>query len=238
MGRSFGIVCAVLLHAGFLLFGGLLWTRDQASRTVAEEVDLISAEELAQKQQEDEREELPPEDPEAIEAETEEVPDAAEMLRNLDLAPVDQAPALEAASLSAIEMALTGKGIGGGDFAEALGFASGGIIGGTGTAGALDETLEQAFSLAEIDQKPRPVSQAAPLYPAALRGKKLEGVVTVVFVVDASGRVLDPRVTESTHADFEKPALNAIKQWRFEPAVMGGRRVSCRMRVPIRFQPS
>jgi protein TonB len=57
-------------------------------------------------------------------------------------------------------------------------------------------------------------------------------------VVDASGKVLDPRVTESTHADFEKPALNAIKQWKFEPAVRGGQRVACRMRVPIRFQPS
>lgn len=237
MGRSFAIVCAVLLHAGFLLFGGLLWSKDQAGRTVAKEVDLISAEELAQKQEE-QREEPQPEDPEAIETETEEVPDAAEMLRNLDLTPVAQAPALEAASLSAIEMALSGKALDGGDFAEALGFASGGIIGGTGKPGALDETLEKAFSLAEIDQKPRPVSQAAPLYPASLRSQKLEGVVTVVFVVDASGKVLDPRVTESTHADFEKPALNAIKQWRFEPAVMGGQRVSCRMRVPIRFQPS
>jgi soluble P-type ATPase len=36
-----------------------------------------------------------------------------------------------------------------------------------------------------MDQKPRAVFQSAPTYPAAMRGKKVEGVVTVVFVVDA-----------------------------------------------------
>jgi protein TonB len=71
-----------------------------------------------------------------------------------------------------------------------------------------------------------------------MRGRKVEGVVSILFVVDSSGRVSGPRVEKSTHAAFEKPALDAVRQWRFEPAVKGGQRVACKMRVPIRFQPS
>jgi protein TonB len=71
-----------------------------------------------------------------------------------------------------------------------------------------------------------------------MRGKSLEGVVTVIFVVDSSGKVAGPRVEKSSHAEFDRPALDAVKQWKFEPAVKGGQRVACKMRVPIRFPPS
>jgi protein TonB len=150
----------------------------------------------------------------------------------------DLEPALEAASLSAIEAALSGTLAAGGDFAEGLTFASGGRIGGTGRPGELDEQLENAFSLAEIDQKPQAVFQSAPVYPAALRSRRLEGTVVVIFVVDAAGKVVTPRVEQSAHPAFDKPALDAVRKWKFEPAVKGGERVACKMRVPIRFQPS
>ena len=118
-----------------------------------------------------------------------------------------------------------------------LTFSSGGRIGGMAKAGSLEDKMDNAFSLAEIDQKPRPVFQAAPVYPNELRGRKVEGLVTVLFTVDPSGKVSSLRVEKSSHPAFEKPALAAVKQWKFEPAVKAGERVSCKMRVPIRFQP-
>ena len=234
MARFFGIFCALLLHAGFILFGGLLFLHEDEDKGTLQEVELIAEDEA---QPEKKPEEAPVEKSEELETEVEEVPDAAEIIRNLELSAPALEPALEAASLSAIEQALSGAG-GGGDFADALSFASGGRIGGMGKPGALDETLEAVFSLAEIDQKPRAIFQTSPLYPSEMRGKKIEGVVTVIFVVDAIGKVTGPRVEKSTHPAFEKPALDAVKQWKFEPAVKGGQRVSCKMRVPIRFQSS
>jgi periplasmic protein TonB len=227
-----GILCAVIVHVGFLLFGGLLFVHEEKSQGTLQEVELLSKDDAAEK-----KEEPTPEETEEMEAEAEQPPDAAEIIRNLEATPVADAPALEAASLGAIEAALSGQS-GGGDFAAALSFSSGGRIGGTGKAGALDEKLEGAFSLAEIDQKPRPVFQAAPVYPSEMRGKKVEGVVSVLFIVDASGKVSNPRVEKSTHVAFDKPAMDAVKKWKFEPAVKGGQRVACKMRVPIRFQPS
>jgi protein TonB len=49
--------------------------------------------------------------------------------------------------------------------------------------------------------------------------------------------VVNPRVEKSSHPEFEAPAVEALRQWKFEPAIKAGKRVSCRMRVPIRFQP-
>lgn len=227
---TLGVVCAVLLHAAIVLFGGILFPKAVETYSVPQEVELLS---------DDTDEEEPPrqlEEEEELQTEEEPPPDATEILKSLEEPVAADAPALDAASLGALEQALDGHG-GGGDFAQALSLTSGGRIGGSGKAGSDDE-LESAFSLAEIDQRPRVVFQAAPLYPRELRGKRMEGVVTVVFVVSAAGKVVSPGVVKSTHPAFEKPALEAVRQWKFDPAIKGGQRVGCRMRCPIRFQPA
>jgi periplasmic protein TonB len=240
-GLVLGIGCALALHAGFLLFGGIFFLHDEATHATLAKVELLSADEAAAEddpEKEPEQPEPAEADEEALEAEAEEAPDAAELIRNLELSAVAGAPELEAASLSAIEAALSGQTGGSMDFAQALDFSSGGRIGGTGKAGALDETLEDAFSLAEIDQKPRVLFQAAPGYPVTMRGRKVEGVVSVLFVVNPDGKVDGPRVETSSHTAFEKPAVDAVKHWTFEPAVKSGKRVACKMRVSVRFPPS
>lgn len=230
---SFGIVCAIVLHAGFILFGGLLFISHKKDYGTLQQVELLSEDDVAAEKEKPKEHEL--EETEEMETETEQAPDASEIIRNLELSAAVNAPELEAASLSAIEAVLSGQAGGGGDFTDALSFSSGGRIGGMGKGGALDESLENAFSLAEIDQKPRAIFQAAPVYPAGKRA--LEVVVSVVFVVDQTGKVTNPRVEKSTDPAFEKPAVDAVKQWKFEPAIKAGKRVSYKMRVPIRFQP-
>ena len=126
------------------------------------------------------------------------------------------------------------------DFAASAPLESGGRIGGKGAAGEGDgagggDALAEIFSLADLDQKPHPLFQAPPAYPAEMRQRKTQGQVTVLFVVDAMGRVQLPKIEASSHPAFEKPALDAIRQWRFEPGMRGGQKVQSRMRVPIRF---
>jgi protein TonB len=238
IGGFLGVACAVVLHGGFILFGGILFSRDEDKLGTTREVQLVTETPETQEEDKAKEPEATEKSDEQLESEVEEAPNADEIVRSLEVAPMNDAPALDAASLSAIEQALNGQASGGGDFGDILTFNSGGRIGGMGKADALDEKIESAFTLAEIDQKPRPTYQASPMYPNELRAKKLEGVVTLIFVVDANGKVASPRVEKSTHAAFDKPALDALKQWRFEPALKGGQRVSCKMRVPIRFQPS
>jgi len=92
--------------------------------------------------------------------------------------------------------------------------------------------IEWATSL---DNTPRTRSQAAPAYPAAERTAGITGEVLVEFIVDESGRVLNPRVVRSSGVAFESPTLRAVMRWRFEPGKKDGRLVRFRMMVPVRF---
>jgi protein TonB len=139
----------------------------------------------------------------------------------------EEAPPLD---LDQLELALNpgfGEGLGG-DFAVRL-FTTG---------EKSEEEADAIFSMAELDQLPRVVYQPPPDYPAELRRKKIDGTVYVLFVVDQSGRVNNPVVQESTHQAFDRPALRAVKRWRFEPGKRNGAPVRFKMRVPITFMSS
>lgn len=90
------------------------------------------------------------------------------------------------------------------------------------------------FNLADLDRVPQVVAQPAPRFPSnpALD----EGVVRVSFIVDSEGNVREPRVVNSTDYQFEAPALEGVKRWKFRPGMKGGRKVATLMEVPIRFQ--
>ncbi len=234
LGIIIAIVAAVLLHLVFLLFGGILVPSGAPNHGTTQQVELLSEDDAAEKE-----EKVEPEPSEELKAETEAPPDADEIIRNLETPAMNNdAPSLDAASLSALEAALSGLGGSGGDFSMGADLVGGGVIGGRGRPGAMSDQMDDAFSMSEIDQKPRPVHQVSPMYPATLRGKKIEGVVTVIFIVDASGRVNNPKVEKSNNPAFDKPAMDAVKKWKFEPGVKGGERVACKMRAPIRFPAS
>jgi protein TonB len=101
---------------------------------------------------------------------------------------------------------------------------------------AAETTTDETFDVADLEKRPEPVSQVAPTYPAELRKAKIEGLVTLVFVLDETGRVEDPRVENSSRPEFEKPALEAIRKWRFSPGLKDGQAVRTYIRVPLRFR--
>ncbi len=123
------------------------------------------------------------------------------------------------------------------DLEVALG--SGGAMAGFGDIRSLTaaQTIQdETFDVSELEKRPEPVSQAAPAYPAELRKAKIEGLVTLVFVLNEDGRVEEPRVENSSRPEFEKPALEAIRKWRFRPGVKDGQAVRTYVRIPMRFR--
>ncbi|HEV8200163.1 MAG TPA: energy transducer TonB [Candidatus Polarisedimenticolia bacterium] len=233
---------ALLFHVGVLGFGGLVLFNPKPKATVREDVDLVGDE---QAKKDDKKEEPKPEqkaEEKADEAEQvqQEAPVAPD-LRDLQQLEAPSAPALAAMNLSDLEAALGGgEGSGGGDFGGAGGgsLASGGRIGVTGIGGGDGGTLDDILSAAELDGRPRPVFQATPQYPAELRKQRVEGTVNVVFFVDKDGRVSNPQVETSSNPAFERPALEAVRQWRFEAGTRKGEKVAFKMRVPISFHVS
>jgi len=109
---------------------------------------------------------------------------------------------------------------------------AGGALAGFGEIRSLTaatEIQDEAFDVADLEKRPEPVSQVAPA---------VEGVVTLVFVLDETGRVEEPRVENSSRPEFEKPALDAIRKWRFSPGLKDGQPVRTYIRIPMRFRVS
>jgi protein TonB len=125
------------------------------------------------------------------------------------------------------------------DLEVALG--SGGALAGFGEIRSLTaatEIQDETFDVSELEKRPEAVSQVSPAYPPELRKAKIEGTVTLVFVLSEEGRVEEPRVENSSRPEFEKPALEAIRKWRFRPGEKDGQPVRTYIRVPMRFRVS
>lgn len=96
------------------------------------------------------------------------------------------------------------------------------------------EQVQGLFHVADLDQKPRVVYQPSPRLSARARAKT-PGTVYVIFIVDETGATRKPIAQDATSPALVKPAVAAVKRWRFEPGKRGGKPVRFRMRVPIKF---
>jgi RNA polymerase sigma factor (sigma-70 family) len=91
------------------------------------------------------------------------------------------------------------------------------------------------YSIAQLDQHPKPRRQVPPVYPHEMRRIETEGEATISFIVDPDGLVMETTATSATHPDFATAAIEAVSQWEFNPGQKGGLPVNVRMQVPIRF---
>ena len=97
------------------------------------------------------------------------------------------------------------------------------------------EEMNEIFSSSELDQKARRLSVVQPRLTSTLL-RQAPATVVVIFIVDENGRVQDPKVQRTTNPSFDRSALSAIKQWKFEPAKIEGRAVSSRLRQSFSFE--
>ena len=67
-----------------------------------------------------------------------------------------------------------------------------------------------------------PIVQVAPQYPRRAADLGLEGFVIMEFTVTREGTVRDPRVLESSHEIFDRPAIDAVLRFRYRPRVIDG----------------
>ena len=81
------------------------------------------------------------------------------------------------------------------------------------------------------------IETVTPAFPLGLPEQGFfEGEARIAIAVDETGKLTDWLVVGYSHRRFAEESVVAMKQWKFEPAVKGGKRVACKMRVPIRFQ--
>jgi protein TonB len=117
----------------------------------------------------------------------------------------------------------TGTGVGGGRGAG-VGQGYGGGIGGG------------AYRVGGGVSAPRALYAPDPEYSEEARKAKYQGVVVLWVVVGPDGRVHDMRVSRPLGLGLDEKALEAVKQWRFEPAHKDGQAVAVQVNVEVNFR--
>lgn len=89
----------------------------------------------------------------------------------------------------------------------------------------------------EVDSRPYAVYSPFPEYPSEARLNKWQGRVIVRVLVEASGKVANAQVAQSSGYDaLDQAAEEVLYSWRFSPGYRDGRAVATWVKVPVSFK--
>ncbi|MBZ5628650.1 MAG: energy transducer TonB [Acidobacteriia bacterium] len=128
-----------------------------------------------------------------------------------------------------------GTGSGGG-----IGSGSGGGVGsgegpgvGPGRGGGIGGGV---FRVGGGVSAPRALFTPDPEYSEEARKAKYQGTVVLWLVVDPNGHPQNIRVARSLGLGLDQKAMDAVRQWKFEPAMKDGRPVAVQINVEVNFR--
>jgi TonB family protein len=81
--------------------------------------------------------------------------------------------------------------------------------------------------------QPKLLNRVDPRYPEGARKEKVAGQVVIQAVIGKDGTVSGASVVRPVHPDLDAAALEAVRQWRYEPAKQNGKPVAVYMTVTI-----
>lgn len=127
-----------------------------------------------------------------------------------------------------------GTGAGGG-----IGSGSGGGVGvghgpgvGAGTGGGIGGGV---YRVGGGISAPTALSSPDPDYTEEARRAKKQGTCVLWLIVDSTGRPRDLRVVRGLGFGLDAKALEAVKNWRFQPALKDGKPVDVQISVEVEF---
>jgi TonB family protein len=87
--------------------------------------------------------------------------------------------------------------------------------------------------IGRLGRAPRVISKAEPEYSTEARQAKHPGTVMLSLVVGEDGRPRNLHVQRSLGMGLDQKAIEAVKQWRFEPAMKDGHPVAVLVSVEV-----
>jgi len=82
---------------------------------------------------------------------------------------------------------------------------------------------------------PKLLHMVPPSYPLAAKQINLQGEVTVQASVDTKGKVIDAKVV-SGPVLLQQAAMDAVRNWKYEPATLDGKPVPMQVIVKVKFR--
>lgn len=91
--------------------------------------------------------------------------------------------------------------------------------------------------MTQPNRPPEPISMGGIAFPADAAAQHIEGYAVVGYDVTTDGTVTNAQIIESVPPGiFDEAALNAVRSWRFQPAVRNGKLVQYHLTSPVRFK--
>jgi TonB family protein len=84
--------------------------------------------------------------------------------------------------------------------------------------------------------EPELIYKVDPEFSAEAKKAKFKGIVLVNLIVDAKGKPQDVHVLRGVGMGLDEKAIKAVKQYKFKPALLGGKPVPVELNVEINFQ--
>jgi TonB family protein len=130
-------------------------------------------------------------------------------------------------------------GVVGGVVGGVIGGVSGGVAGGVVGTTISKEEAEKLQKMPPVKAEgsvmpPTLIKQVDPIYPEEARAAGIEGTVILEAVTDVYGRVDSAQVLRSIPG-LDIAAIDAVKQWIYEPLVIDGKPRRCLFTVTVRF---
>jgi TonB family protein len=104
----------------------------------------------------------------------------------------------------------------------------------SGSEAAKPQRWPEYGSYQYVDSLPVLVSRIEPDYSDSLREAGVGGTVRLALLIGRDGEVIDARVMKSIPA-LDDAALAGVRQWRFRPAICGGKPLAYWLVVPVTF---
>ncbi len=79
------------------------------------------------------------------------------------------------------------------------------------------------------------ISSVPPIYPALARNQHISGNVQIDALIDANGRVTTMKVVSGPTL-LQQAAMDALKQWKYQPAMLDGKPVAMHLTVTLQFR--
>jgi protein TonB len=112
----------------------------------------------------------------------------------------------------------------------------GGVIG--GIVGGLPEApppaKQEPVRVGGDIRPPEKVKDQSPVYPDIAKQARVQGIVILEAIIDPAGNVTNVRVLRSIPL-LDQSAIDAVKQWRYEPTLLNGVPVPIVMTVTVNF---
>jgi TonB family protein len=125
-------------------------------------------------------------------------------------------------------------GVSGGVQGGVEGGVEGGVVGGVASAEAAKKFEGDAVRAVGEVKPPELIKQVDPVYPDEARKAGIEGIVILEAKADEEGNVSDARILRSIPA-LDQAALDAVKQWKYEPMLIDGKPHKIVFTVTVRF---